>query len=249
MRGFHKNTQAPAVLRKESPGKTEELIKAIEDGNNSPEIDPLYRHPDVKRQLKSDQNKKCAYCERLLNGDYGAVEHFRPKGGWQQESGDILIKPGYYWLAFEWGNLLYSCDECNTSYKKNLFPLANPDSRNIANRDISREQPLLINPSIEDPGAYIAFNKEMAVPRLISGNLSEKGMKTIEILGLNSRLDLKQARRDSFYKYKSLIRLRRALEIINDLQALRLLDKLIALKTDENAEFTGMFLNQIPSGY
>ena len=76
MRRFHKNTQAPAVLRKDGLGKTTDLIKAIEEGNNSPTIDSLYRHPDVKRQLKSDQNEKCAYCERKLNGDYGAVEHY-----------------------------------------------------------------------------------------------------------------------------------------------------------------------------
>ena len=249
MRRFHKNTQAPAVLRKDGLGKTTDLIKAIEEGNNSPTIDSLYRHPDVKRQLKSDQNEKCAYCERKLNGDYGAVEHYRPKGGWQQESGDSLNKPGYYWLAFEWSNLLFCCDECNTSYKMNLFPLANPDSRNIENRDISKEQPLLINPSTEDPGAYIAFNKEMAVPRVISGHFSEKGEKTIELLGLNSRSDLKQARRNSFFIYKNLLLFRKALEVLNVPQELRLLDRVIALLTNEDAEFTGMFLNQVSSDY
>lgn len=47
--------------------------------------DQIYADDEVKKQLKSDQFGKCAYCERSLNGDFGAVEHFRPKGGYQIE--------------------------------------------------------------------------------------------------------------------------------------------------------------------
>lgn len=245
MRKFHKNTQAPAVLRKNGPAKTQELIDAVAGGNDCPKIDALYRHPDVKAQLKTDQNGKCAYCERKFNGDYGAVEHYRPKGGWQQEHGDALKKPGYYWLAYEWENLLFSCDECNTSCKKNLFPLANPDSRDIGNRDISSEDPLLVNPATEDPGAYIAFHKEMAVPRMVDGMPSAKGMRTIDVLGLNNRLVLKQARREVFFEVKALKKLRTILMITNNIQALLLVDNIIRMHTSEYAEFTGMFQNQV----
>lgn len=245
MRGFHKNTQAPAVLRQEGPAETQKLINAVVGGNDSPEIAPLYRHPDVKDQLRSDQNGKCAYCERKFNGDYGTVEHYRPKGGWQQERGDRLEKPGYYWLAYEWSNLLYSCDECNTSFKKNLFPLTDPTSRDIVNRDISKEQPLLVNPTIEDPGLYIAFRREIAVPRIIDAVESEKGQTTIDLLGLNSRLALKQARRAAFFEVKTLRKLRKMAETTNNLEELPLIDWLIERHTGEYAEFTGMYLNQI----
>ena len=245
MRSFHKNTQAPAVLRENGPAKTQELVDAVAGGNDSPEIDALYRHPDVKAQLKSDQNGKCAYCERKFNGDYGAVEHYRPKGAWQQERGDALNKPGYYWLAYEWENLLYSCDECNTSCKKNLFPLANPVSRDIPHRDISSEDPLLVNPATEDPGAYIAFHKEMAVPRVVDGRPSAKGTRSIDVLGLNSRLVLKQARREAFFKVKKLKKLRAILVTTNDVQAITLVDDIIRMHTSEFAEFTGMFQNQV----
>jgi hypothetical protein len=51
---------------------------------------------------------------------------FRPKGGWVQNDGDALTQPGYYWLAYEWSNLLISCQLCNQEFKKNRFPLLNP---------------------------------------------------------------------------------------------------------------------------
>lgn len=245
MREFHKNTQAPAILRQEGPAETQNLIDAVEGGNDSPVISSLYRHPDVKAQLKSDQNGKCAYCERKFNGDYGAVEHYRPKGGWQQESGERLNKPGYYWLAYEWSNLLYSCSECNTSYKQNLFPLEDPMTRDIVNRDVSREEPLLLNPSTENPGQHIGFHKEMVVPRIINGMPSEKGQKTIELLGLNSRLELKQARREAFFKYKKFKLLMAIAERAEDAVTLSIVDGLILSQTSEYAEFTGMYLYQI----
>lgn len=245
MRGFHKNTQVPTVLRENGPAKTQELVDAVAGGNDSPKIDALYRHPEVKAQLKSDQNGKCAYCERKFNGDFGAVEHYRPKAAWQQGRGNALEKPGYYWLAYAWENLLYSCDECNTICKKNLFPLANPKSRDIAHRDISGEDALLINPSIEDPGLYIAFHKEMAVPRMIDGMPSAKGIRTIDVLGLNSRLALKQARREAFFEVKTLKKLRAILLTTDNVQALPDIDNIIRMHTSEYAEFTGMFQNQV----
>ena len=233
------------MLRQNGPAETLKLITEVCGGSDSPVISLLYCHPDVKAQLKSDQNGKCAYCERMFNGDYGAVEHYRPKGGWQQEVGEKLKRPGYYWLAYEWGNLLYSCDECNTSYKRNLFPLSVPDTRDIDNRDISREDPLLLNPSSEDPGEHIGFNKEMAVPRIIDGVPSAKGLKTIELLGLNTRLALKQARRDAYRTFKALKVFRQIVEATNNTSGLSLIDGLIAKHTSEYAEFTGLYLNQV----
>ena len=246
MMAFHKNSQQPDVLQQNGPAETQKLIVAVDGGNDSPTFDSLYRHADVKAQLKRDQNDKCAYCERKLNGDYGAVEHYRPKGAWQQNQGDQLEKPGYYWLAYEWSNLLYSCDECNTSYKMNLFPLANPADRDIEHRDVSKEQPLLVNPTTDDPGTYIGFRREIAVPRIIDGVPSEKGQKTIDLLGLNSRPVLKQARMDSFLKYKKYRVLKAIIEKIGDIQALAIVESLITTHTGEYAEFTGMYLNQVP---
>ena len=246
MRHFHKNTQAPAVLRQNAVAETQKLINAVAGGNNSPTIDPLYKHAEVKAQLKSDQNGKCAYCERFFNGDYGAVEHFRPKGEWQQQKGMAKYKPGYYWLAYEWENLLYSCSECNTIFKHSLFPLANPAVRDIAHRDIRREEPLLINPSSENPADFIGFRRELVVPRNVNGQPSHKGQTTIDLLGLNSRADLKKRRFDAYREYKILLKIKSILETVRMTMGVTLIDRFIDRHTNECAEFTGMFQNQIP---
>ncbi|MBV8276234.1 MAG: hypothetical protein JO170_13390 [Verrucomicrobia bacterium] len=82
--------------------------------------------------------EKCAYCERLISGYYGDAEHFRPKGAvtCKDSEGELvkpsceipnpagngllsLAHPGYFWLAYDWRNLLPSCVFCNSGEGKN----------------------------------------------------------------------------------------------------------------------------------
>ena len=74
----------------------------------------IYAHRTVKDALLQAQYGKCCYCESKFRATSpGAVEHFRPKGAAKQESGSPTQYPGYYWLAYSWGNLLVSCETCN----------------------------------------------------------------------------------------------------------------------------------------
>lgn len=142
----------------------------------------IYASNAVKNQLKQDQYYKCAYCECFFNGDYGAVEHFRPKSRYQNAAGNPL-QLGYWWLAYDWDNLLYSCSECNTGCKRCLFPLVNPNQRNIAAQSIANEQPLLINPANPntDPKNHIVFNRHIAI------GITAEGQTTIDVFKLNDR--------------------------------------------------------------
>ncbi len=73
----------------------------------------------------------------------------RPKAGFRQIAQELLGRPGYYWLAQEWDNLFFACPLCNQRYKKNRFPLRDPAARARSHRDdVSREEPLFINPAI-----------------------------------------------------------------------------------------------------
>jgi hypothetical protein len=83
--------------------------------------------------------KKCAYCERLISGYYGDAEHYRPKGAvtCSNGAGDLVraacklpdarrpgkfvtvSHPGYFWLAYDWRNLMPSCVYCNSGQGKN----------------------------------------------------------------------------------------------------------------------------------
>jgi hypothetical protein len=62
----------------------------------------LYRSKSVKKALQGAQHGKCALCEsKVTHIAYGDVEHFRPKAAYRQSPDDPLVRPGYYWLAYE----------------------------------------------------------------------------------------------------------------------------------------------------
>lgn len=89
---------------------------------------------------------KCAYCETnvLQARQYGDADHFRPKGAVtfrerpERESkrveartedhsgpaGRVVSHPGYFWLAYNWKNLLPACEKCNSGRgKQDQFPI------------------------------------------------------------------------------------------------------------------------------
>jgi uncharacterized protein (TIGR02646 family) len=155
----------------------------------------IYGHATVKHALIAAQYGKCCFCEsKITHISYGDVEHFRPKAGYCQRSTGTLERPGYYWLAYEWENLLLCCQLCNQRHKRNYFPLANPHSRAICHRDsLDKEKPIFINPADENPEQYISFRKE--VPFAVNGN--RRGRKTITALGLD-RPSLNEMRWDEY---------------------------------------------------
>ena len=139
----------------------------------------VYAADDVKQTLREMQHGKCAFCEITVQDRfYGDVEHFRPKGGWQQGRGGTLSEEGYWWLAYEWTNLLLSCQLCNQRYKRNLFPIRGERARKPEDALID-EDPMLVDPVDEDPSGVIRFNQEVAE------GLDERGWTTIEVFGLN----------------------------------------------------------------
>ena len=148
-------------------------------------------HESVKNALLQAQHNKCCYCESKFGAtSYGAVEHFRPKGALQQGQGWNREYPGYYWLAYSWNNLLVSCERCNTSHKRFLFPLANPGLRARCHHDdLDAEDPLFVDPAREDPRRHVRFRGSAVEP------LTERGRETVRGLGLR-RNDLEEARRE-----------------------------------------------------
>ena len=151
----------------------------------------IYSAKSVKNALLKAQYNKCCYCEsKFLSTSYGAVEHFRPKGAAKQKHGQSEEYPGYYWLAYDWDNILVSCERCNSSHKGNLFPLAGQRKRAQSHHDdVKVEQPLFVNPAREDPRRHIRFRAEAAMP------ITGMGRETIQGLGLR-RSDLEEDRRE-----------------------------------------------------
>jgi hypothetical protein len=154
---------------------------------------------------------KCAYCEaKVILDQTGDVEHFRPKGRITDEedkvieidggAGQMLPHPGYFWLAYDWPNLLPSCARCNRPFrydngrrvgKWNRFPVVGHHAVNPAG--VVVEKPLLLNPMSENPSDHLEFDKTTG--RII-GRTTEGG-KCVDIFDLN-REGLPEARRDVY---------------------------------------------------
>lgn len=105
--------------------------------------------------------QRCMYC---LDSHGTDIEHFWPK------------KP-FPLHMFVWPNLLLCCTECGR-FKGDKFPL-------------SDEQPLLIDPTAEDPWLHLDFDPMtgniVAKFSLDLNDYSTKGVKTVEVLRLDQR--------------------------------------------------------------
>lgn len=212
---IHKSPTPPAILREQGWRETQRL-KALYDaspaeyeGKSFPIKRSIYGAESVKAALRRDQHEKCAFCEsKFGHVGYGDVEHLRPKRGYKQNNRDRLQYPGYYWLAYEWSNLFYSCQLCNQRFKRNLFPLQNPRQRTRSHHhDLSAERPLLVDPAAVDPSQFVTFPDEYARP--VNG--SAIGRETITVLGLN-RKELIEVRRDLVRTMRALLDTRSCLE-------------------------------------
>jgi uncharacterized protein (TIGR02646 family) len=140
---------------------------------------------------------KCAYCESLYAPVAPAdIEHYRPKGA-VVVNGE-LRKPGYYWLAATWSNLLPSCIDCNRARtqnfpdadrhlagKANKFPIANEAARAKSPRQEKHEKRLLLHPCLDDPEQHLEFrDKGEVYPQDRAGAPSPMGSTSIEVYGL-----------------------------------------------------------------
>lgn len=117
---------------------------------------------DLKHHLFELFDGKCAYCEsKVLHVASGDVEHYRPKRKVEEDA----THPGYYWLAYDVGNLLPSCEKCNRARgKATHFKIAGTRARDpVAPLDV--EQPLMLHPGKDDPEKHLAF-----APGFFDGN-------------------------------------------------------------------------------
>jgi len=113
--------------------------------------------------------------------------------------------PGYYWLAYEWSNLLPSCSRCNRLTKTNdgrrvgkgeRFPVMG--QRAIAPGEEANEQPLFLHPCIDDPEQHFGLEPETGV---LFGK-TPRGRACVELLDLN-REGMLEERKRTYYQVRS----------------------------------------------
>lgn len=242
---LEKNSKVPVNLTSERvTGELDRLERTVVGGGDITYRDfksELYGAEDVRTTLKTDQHGKCAYCESRLDVSSPThVEHFRPKTYSQQGKERIIHRPGYYWLAYDWNNLLAACTVCNQQYKKNYFPLTDDLQRADWHRkDLSSENPLLINPYTEDPDTHLIFRREIAV------GLTPKGRTSVEYYGLNRKALLKE-RQEKYEFYKTLQAVLQTLEASQkqDTETYRKTSDLLEKMTSHEACYSGMLCYQ-----
>jgi len=154
-----------------------------------------YKAKSVRLSLRLMFEGKCAYCESRFAGTAAPEhEHFRPKGAVQTPAG--RSKPGYYWLAAVWENLLHSCQDCNRvrthhddrkSGKGIHFPLRDESARATTPGAEATEDALFLNPCVDHPHQHLAFDDEGNIfpARDHTGFPSPRGATTISVIGLD----------------------------------------------------------------
>ena len=157
--------EVPATL---ATNERDRLIReALTEKNKHNFKSKVYRDGSLA-PLKTLYHNKCAYCEtNTVAGAPMQVEHYRPKAEVAKEK----EHEGYYWIAYEWSNLLLSCAICNNK-KRSQFPIAgvrvaspilNPDgmpdddSRLATSSFFQDEAPLLLHPEIDEVEDFFIF--------------------------------------------------------------------------------------------
>jgi len=154
----------------------------------------------VRRWLLIAYSKKCAYCERSIRGHSVRVDHFRPKVGILRNDGQAVRlrdaaaeHPGYYFLAYEWRNLLPTCEHCNVA-KSNRFHTGNEYWAEKP-QQLGTEEPLLVHPSHQDPAGLLLFTRDGLVHAAVKGD--PKAGYLIDTLKLN-REELREDRAEAW---------------------------------------------------
>lgn len=112
--------------------------------------------------LWKSQHSKCAYCEHREQSKRNDVDHFRPALRADRTPGSADTH-GYWWLAYTWENLLFSCRNCNQAPAKfDRFPLEIGSVALMPEEPPpGREKPLLLDPAGgEDPTEHIEYFEE-----------------------------------------------------------------------------------------
>lgn len=224
----------------------------------------VYKDKELSEELGKIFGNKCAYCESC----FGAVtakdiEHFRPKSEIQTNSSTTL-RPGYYWLAAEWSNLLVSCPDCNRKRAHRVpgqpdmvnlgkhiqFPIANEDARLrthiCSTEQIAAEeaQRLLINPCIEDPEDSFTYDDDGLIHPRNPNDI--KAIYSIHVYALQ-RKGLVEARKQTLVTLqRRLYHLRTPIEELSDMEPEEINRRQV--KQNQIAELMGDVMTMFDSG-
>lgn len=163
-------TTIPDSLAKNAAKWTNELLAEISKHGEFAKVPEIYknkyRQDDVKEALNKMYKNHCCYCESVVGKEYatyGRIEHLKPKSVFPAQ-------------CFEWNNLHWSCEVCNTTYKQDNWDPVNP----------------ILDPCVDDISAHLYL--DTTTGEYVEKNASPRGITTIRDTGMN-REGLVEARR------------------------------------------------------
>lgn len=166
--------------------------------NNHKAKKECYRDTTLKVLSKLYFNK-CACCERS-RGEELQVDHYRPRKARDNKTDSEYNHNGYYWLTYEWNNLIPLCSSCNNG-KSNFFPLKNGNTNRISNHTNALaynivelqnyEEPLFINPELDKkPQRHFLY-----LPNGKVKGRTPEGITMVEFYKLNSRTKVRDRKK------------------------------------------------------
>ena len=137
-------------------------------------LSKLTKHDDRKKYMSKHNiwtnfkpilikyyGEKCWYSECSLEGSFGDVDHFRPKGKSTDDKKNIILSDGYWWLAYDYLNYRLSCEKSNRSYgdggKNDMFPLK--PGTVPATQGNKNDIPVLLDPCVDSDVALRDCNE------------------------------------------------------------------------------------------
>jgi len=167
----------------------------ISKNNHKAKVE-CYRDKTLK-ELRKLYSNKCACCERS-RGEELQVDHYRPKKA--RDYGETQYQhSGYYWLTYEWSNLLPLCSSCNQG-KSNYF-LLKDNSKKISDHthpfanDIQQlqahEEPIFINPELDKlPQRHFLY-----LPNGKVEGRTPEGKAMVDFYKMNSRTKIRDRKK------------------------------------------------------
>ena len=204
----------PTSLRQNAAVWTKELLNEIAKVGLYTKVEDRYKdrykQRDVQKALEQMYFGKCCYCEQMIGAEsYEQIEHLRPKSN-----------PKFHDLTFEWNNLHWCCQRCNTA-KGKLWDEKYP----------------IIDPTIDNPNEHLYLN-------LVNGEIEHydlRGKTTISHAKLN-RENLLKARKRTLRKLNELeLTVKRTQAKEDDVQLINMLN----IYVEDEEEFSSLISQYI----
>jgi hypothetical protein len=195
---------------------TAAVLAGLPNPPKSSDFKPLWTR--IKGVYIELQHSKCCFCEKPLEGKIEQdVEHFRPKaevrpwnvprrlsaqGVTVEQPAQVRSEPGYAQLAYSPFNYAMACKTCNSTLKKNFFPVEGTrDPTATDPLQMNGEKALLIYPigtGDANPEQLIDFEALSPVPKSAAGFNRRRALVTIELFKLDDC-----SRRRQLFKHRA----------------------------------------------